>query len=293
MRKVWMAPVCLAGLALLGGCGESMRAQTARAIDSVQSIDQENMAEMMLAVSDPNEAIQYFSQQSEQHPDRIIFRRGLARSLMRAGQAEQSIPVWQAVIAHPDATMDDRVDLAEAYIRNNDWTQAEATLNAIPPTHETYNRYRLEAMVADSRHQWERADSFYEIAVGLTPTPASTLNNWGFSKLTRGDARGAERLFLEALQHDRSLFTAKNNLVLARAARRVYELPLIEMTQTERAELLYTMALDPAGRHRHRARPSAGCRRHTSATFRGRRQRPRRARLTPCSPSPHRPPSGC
>ncbi|MCB1390936.1 MAG: hypothetical protein H6898_17135 [Rhodobacter sp.] len=243
MRKVWMAPVCLAGLALLGGCGESMRAQTARAIDSVQSIDQENMAEMMLAVSDPNEAIQYFSQQSEQHPDRIIFRRGLARSLMRAGQAEQSIPVWQAVIAHPDATMDDRVDLAEAYIRNNDWTQAEATLNAIPPTHETYNRYRLEAMVADSRHQWERADSFYEIAVGLTPTPASTLNNWGFSKLTRGDARGAERLFLEALQHDRSLFTAKNNLVLARAARRVYELPLIEMTQTERAELLYTMAL--------------------------------------------------
>lgn len=243
MRKVWMAPLCLAGLALLGGCGESMRAQTARAIDSVQSIDQENMAEMMLAVSDPAEAIQYFTAQSQAHPDRIIFRRGLARSLMRAGQAEQSIPVWQAVIAHPEATMDDRVDMAEAYIRANNWAQAEATLNAIPPTHETFNRYRLEAMVADSRQQWARADSFYEIAVGLTPTPASTLNNWGYSKLTRGDSRGAERLFLEALQHDRTLFTAKNNLVLARAARREYELPLIEMTQGERAELLYTMAL--------------------------------------------------
>ena len=243
MRKVWMAPLCLAGVALLGGCGESMRAQTARAIDSVQSLDQENMAEMMLAVSDPAEAIQYFTAQSQQHPDRIIFRRGLARSLMRAGQADESIPVWQEVLAHEEATLDDRVDLAEAYIRINDWPQAEATLNAIPPTHETFARYRLEAMVADSRQQWERADSFYEIAAGLTPTPATTLNNWGYSKLTRGDARGAERLFLEALQHDRTLFTAKNNLVLARASRRVYELPLIEMTQIERAELLHTMAL--------------------------------------------------
>ncbi|PWE27074.1 tetratricopeptide repeat protein [Pararhodobacter marinus] len=243
MRKVWMAPMCLAGLALLAGCGESMRAQTARAIDSVQSIDQENMAEMMLAVSDPREAVQYFTAQSQQYPDRVIFRRGLARSMMRAGDAEASIPIWQEVLAHPEATLDDRVDLAEAYIRSNNWPQAEATLNSIPPTHETYSRYRLEAMVADSREQWDRADSFYEIAVGLTPTPASTLNNWGYSKLTRGDARGAERLFLEALQHDSTLFHAKNNLVLARAAQRNYELPLMPMTQIERAELLHTMAL--------------------------------------------------
>ena len=50
-------------------------------------------------------------------------------------------------------------------------------------------------------------------------------------------------MFVEALHHDPSLFTAKNNLVLARAAQRRYELPLIEMTQTERAELLHTMAL--------------------------------------------------
>jgi Flp pilus assembly protein TadD len=98
-------------------------------------------------------------------------------------------------------------------------------------------------MVADARQRWDRADSFYEIAVGLTAEPASVLNNWGYSKLTRGDHRGAERLFLEALQHAPDLFTAKNNLVLARAAQRRYELPLIEMTQTERAELLHTMAL--------------------------------------------------
>lgn len=243
MRKRWMAPACLLGVALLSGCDQGMHAQTARAIDSVASIDQQNMAEMMLAVADPAEAVQYFTQASQAHPDDVLFRRGLARSLMRAGRAEESIPVWRAVLADPEATNDDRVELAEAFIRTNDWAQAEATLNAIPPTHETYNRYRLEAMVADSRHQWARADSFYEIAAGLTPEPAGVLNNWGYSKLTRGDARGAERLFIDALRHDPGLFTAKNNLVLARAAQRRYELPLIEMTQIERAELLHTMAL--------------------------------------------------
>jgi len=30
------------------------------------------MAEMMLAVSDPREAVSYFTTQSAQHPDRII-----------------------------------------------------------------------------------------------------------------------------------------------------------------------------------------------------------------------------
>ncbi len=55
---------------------------------------------------------------------------------------------------------------------------------------------------------------------GLTTTPAGVLNNWGYSKLTRGDAEAAERLFTEAITYDRDLFTAKNNLVLARAARR-------------------------------------------------------------------------
>ena len=90
---------------------------------------------------------------------------------------------------------------------------------------------------------WKKADSFYEIAAGLTTKPAGVLNNWGFSKLTRGENSGAEKLFNEALTYDSTLFTAKNNLVLARAAQRKYDLPVIEMSQTQRAELLYTMAL--------------------------------------------------
>jgi Tfp pilus assembly protein PilF len=98
-------------------------------------------------------------------------------------------------------------------------------------------------MVADSNKNWKKADSFYEIAAGLTTKPAGVYNNWGFSKLTRGDLKGAEQLFLDALTYDPNLFTAKNNLVLARGAQRKYDLPVIQTTQVERAQLLHTMGL--------------------------------------------------
>lgn len=243
MRSIHGVAVCLLALSILAGCEQSRHAQTARAIDSVAAIDQDNMAEMMLAVSDPREAVTWFRQAAAADPDRLTLQRGLARSLARSGQAEEAIPVWERVIAHEGATMDDRVQLADAHIRASNWTEARSVLDAIPPTHETYERYRLEAMLADSRQQWDRADHFYEVAAGLTPRPAGVLNNWGYSRLTRGDARGAERLFADALRHEPSLYTAKNNLVLARAAQRRYELPIMEITQIERAQLLHTMAL--------------------------------------------------
>lgn len=243
MRKVPMALTCLAVAGFLAGCEQGRHAQTGRAIDGVAAIDQQNMAELMLATADPREAVAWFAQAAETSPDRILFQRGLARSLARAGRAEEALPVWERVIAHADSTLEDRVELADSHIRAGNWDQAQAVLNAIPPTHETFQRYRLEAMIADTRRQWDRADHFYEVAVGLTPRPAGVLNNWGFSRLTRGDHRGAERLFLDALRHDPSLFTAKNNLALARAGQRRYELPLIDMTQIERAQLLHTMAL--------------------------------------------------
>jgi Flp pilus assembly protein TadD len=238
-------PVLVAGflsMGLLAGCS-GQDAQTSRAIESMARVDQENMSELMLTAADPREAVAYFTTASEAEPDRLLFQRGLARSLARAGNPERAVPVWQRIITHPDASHDDRVELAEAHIRLSEWDAAEAVLNQIPPTHETFQRYRLEAMVADARRQWTRADSFYEIAAGLTPRPAGVLNNWGYSKLSRGAPRDAERLFAEALQHDSTLFTAKNNLVLARAAQRRYELPVMPVTQTERAELLHTMAL--------------------------------------------------
>ncbi len=243
MRHTGLVMLCLGGAVFLSGCQPTSDAQVERALKDVNLIDESNLNDVMLTVADPNEAVTYFTDAIKINPERIDLKRGLAKSLTRAQKASEASVVWRQVVAHPEATSEDRVMLADALIRSNQWAEAKAELNLIPPTHESFDRYRIEAMVADSDKNWAKADSFYEIAVGLTTRPGNTLNNWGFSKLTRGDHEGAERLFTEALIHDPTMFTAKNNLVIARAAQRKYDLPVVQMTQTERAELLYSMAL--------------------------------------------------
>ncbi|MGL6211756.1 MAG: tetratricopeptide repeat protein [Paracoccaceae bacterium] len=243
MRHPMFVALCLTGTVALAACQKQSDAEVQRAIASVNVIDESNLNDIMLTVGDPDEAVAYFKKSSDEQPDRVDLKRGLAKSLIRANRPTEAIAVWTAIIATAEGTNDDRVDLADSLIRTNDWTRAEAELNKVPPTHETFQRYRLEAMVADSKKDWKKADSFYEIAAGLTTKPAGVLNNWGFSKLTRGDAPGAEKLFVEAITYDGTMFTAKNNLVLARSTQRKYDLPVVPMSQTERAELLYTAGL--------------------------------------------------
>jgi Flp pilus assembly protein TadD len=243
MRRPALVWVCLFGMAALSACQNSDQAEVDRALRDVNAIDESNLGDLMLTAADPAEAVTYFRRTASQNPDRIDAQRGLALSLTRARRPTEAVVAWARVTAMPQATHEDRVGHADALIRAGDWTRAKEVLDTIPPTYETFDRYRLEAMVADSRRDWTRADSFYEIAVGLTTEPSSVLNNWGFSKLTRGDFRDAERLFTEALTYNPGLYTAKNNLVMARGAQRNYTLPLVQMTQTERAQLLHTAAL--------------------------------------------------
>lgn len=243
MRQPIFVALCLSGTVALSACQKSPDAEVQRALKDVNVIDESNLSDIMLTVGDPNEAVSYFQRTADQNPDRIDLKRGLGKSLVRAGRPVEAAAVWRTVTAHPQATNDDRVALADALIRSNEWSAAEAELNKVPPTHETFERYRLEAMVADSKKNWKKADSFYEIAAGLTTKPSGVLNNWGFSKLTRGDAAGAEKLFVQALTYDPTMFTTKNNLVLARGSQRKYELPVVKMSQAEKAELLYTLAL--------------------------------------------------
>lgn len=243
MRRTLFAVLCIAGVAGLTACERNNDKDVAEALKSVNVIDETNLNDVMLTVGDPNEAVAYFRRASGENTDRIDLKRGLAKSLVRAKKPTEAVSVWAEVVQMPGATNEDRVDYADALIRASDWKTAELQLDTIPPTYETYRRYRLEAMVADANKEWKKADHFYEVALGLTTTPSGVLNNWGYSKLTRGDYREAERLFAEAITYDRNLFTAKNNLVLARGAQRNYDLPIVPMDQTERAQLLHTMAL--------------------------------------------------
>lgn len=236
-------PFILGLCGALAACDNAGGADVDRTLGDLNVIDETNLNEIMLTVADPEEAVAYFRGASANEPDRIDLQRGLGTSLVRAGRATEGTVIWERVATHPQATNQDQIEFADSLIRVSEWDRAEAVLDAIPPTFETHDRYRLEAMIADSNEEWERADSFYETAVGLTTTPAGVLNNWGFSRLTRGDFSGAQRLFTEAITYNPELFTAKNNLVLARAAQGIYDLPLVPMTQVERAELLHTAAL--------------------------------------------------
>jgi Flp pilus assembly protein TadD len=244
MRHPIVLAACLAGVTAVAGCGEKdANATVERAFKDVNVVDESNLSDVMLTVADPNEAVNYFARSIKEDPTRIDHQRGLASSLIRAKRITEGVIAWEKVTKMEGATSEDGVNLADALIRAGNWTKAEKVLDDVPPTHETFKRYRLEALVADSQKEWKKADSFYEIAVGLTTTPASVMNNWGYSKLTRGEYAKAERLFSDAIRQDDTLFTAKNNLVIARAAQRDYTLPVIPMDQTERAQLLHTMAL--------------------------------------------------
>jgi len=243
MRHPILFSLCATGAVLASGCEKDSGDDVDRAFQGVNVVDETNLNDVMLTAADPNEAVTYFQRTTQEQPDRIDLRRGLAKSLIRAKRHTEAITAWKKVTKHEKATDEDRVNLADALIRNNDWDEAEKVLDAIPPTFETFKRYRLEAMVADSNKDWESADSFYETAAGLTTRPAGVLNNWGYSKLSRGEFAEAERLFSDAIRLDGTLFTAKNNLVLARGAQRNYTLPVMPVTQTERAQLLYTLGL--------------------------------------------------
>jgi Flp pilus assembly protein TadD len=242
MRHPIFLTLCAAAIGL-SACEQSGDAEVERALQDLNVVDESNLNDVMLTVGDPDEAVRYFAGANASDPGRIDLQRGLAKSLVRASRNSEAITAWQTVVAHEESMSTDSVDLADAFVRANQWDDAAATLNTVPPTYETFKRYRLEAMVADSRQQWDKADSFYETAVGLTTRPASVYNNWGYSKLTRGDYAEAERKFSDALRFNSGLFTAKNNLVLARGAQRNYTLPVVPMTQTERAQLMHTMAL--------------------------------------------------
>ncbi|SFI88405.1 tetratricopeptide repeat protein [Jannaschia pohangensis] len=241
MRHPVFIALLLGGAFVLSACNS--QTDVSRAVSSAANAEADSIREIMLNVAEPREAVAYFQRQVEIEPDEVRHQRDLAASLIRGGRNAEGVLAWQKIVDRDDSTNEDRVQLAGAMIRSSDWAAAKIVLDSIPPTHETYERYRLEAVVADSNRQWDRADSFYQTAVDLTTRPAGVLNNWGYSKLTRGDTPGAEKLFIEAITYDQNLFTAKNNLVLARAARRTYTLPSVPMTQVERAQLLHTAGL--------------------------------------------------
>ena len=206
-------------------------------------IDEANLTQLMLTSADPDHAVRYFEQAVAREPERADFRRGLAASYARAQRYPEAARIYQELMALRQDQPADRLEYAYVAVHLDRWTDAEALANALPGTMETPRRFLLDAILADHRKDWEAADRAYARAEQLSTNPAKVLNNWGMSQVARSGFADAERLFERAISYDSRLFEAKNNLVLARGRQRNYRLPVVPMTDTERATLLYNLGL--------------------------------------------------
>lgn len=240
-----MRPIiaCLLVLALAGCDQLAQQTATGEPESPVNVIDASNLNELMLTVADPQQAVTYFRNALASEPDRLEFRRGYARALQRADEHAEAALVYRKLIDDGLANTEDRIGYAEALARNNAWDEVEAQLALLPDNPASYRLNMLRAMAADQKADWAGADRYYEAARRLTPRPARALNNWGVSKMSRGDLKGAETAFHEAVTYDTKLFSAKNNLVIARGLQGKFTLPVIPMTEEEKAQLLHNLAL--------------------------------------------------
>lgn len=227
---------------VLSGCAEMTDAEKNADLGPINAIDSTGLNDIMLNLADPAEAVKFFRESLAAEPDRIDLKKNLATALVNNNQYAEAALVYEQLIDEGNADNDDRLAYADALIRNGAWEEAEKQLNAIPPTVETFDRYFLEALMADHNKDWAKADNFYDIARGLTTRPAQVLNNWGISKADRGQFDDAEKLFKQAISADPKMFTAKNNLVITLGKQRIYSLPIIPMTDKERAILMYNLA---------------------------------------------------
>ena len=91
--------------------------------------------------------------------------------------------------------------------------------------------------------QWDTADIAYERAARSSTRPARILNNWGVSKMARGDLFATEKTFERALSFESNLFSAKNNLVIARGLQGKFTLPIVPLDDEERAILLNNLGI--------------------------------------------------
>jgi len=234
------AVALLAALAL-GACAPSIAERPDPLGQNV--IDDAGLSNLLLSAGDPDQAVRYFEGASAEEPERADLRRGLALSYLRAGRYPEAARVYGQLDALGQAGPADLLEYAFVSIRLERWADAAALDARLPAGFDTARRHQLTAMIADHEQNWEAADAAYARAEMLDNNPAKILNNWGVSKMARGEYDASEQLFRRAIAFDSRLFAAKNNLAIALARQGTFQPPLVPMTDRERATILNNMGV--------------------------------------------------
>jgi len=82
----------------------------------------------------------------------------------------------------------------------------------------SWRAWNALGVAADGRSDWFAADAAYRRALELEPGAAEPLNNWGWSRLLRGDWSGALELLEKAMAVDSASTRITANVELARQA---------------------------------------------------------------------------
>jgi Flp pilus assembly protein TadD len=226
---------------LLGGCEGGIAEKESPLAGNI--IDDAELADLLLTAGDPEESVAYFENALAEAPGRADFRRGLALSLVRAKRYPEAARVFGEMVARGEAQPADRLEYAMVAARLERWDEVRSVVAGLPPGIDSARRYQVDAMLADHEANWAAADAAYAQAEALAANPAPVLNNWGVSQMSRGDYLAAADLFERALAYDSRLFSAKNNLAIARGLMGDYQLPAVPMTETERAYLLNNLGV--------------------------------------------------
>lgn len=232
---------------LLAGCANfaspTVDIEQERELAQDNPLTEQSLNEIMLTVAGAEEAVGFFRNQLAEDPDNPTLRRGYAESLYRNRQFAEASFVYRSLVEDDQALPGDRVNYALALTRLEQWDEAEAQLALLPPDMRSARRSLVTALVADHRQDWDAADAAYAEAQSLAPQPATILNNWGVSRMARGDFIAAQRSFEDALIFDPNLFSAKNNLAISYGLQRRYRLPVVTLSNEEKAVLLHNLGV--------------------------------------------------
>ena len=241
LRRPIILAAALVTAGLLAGCEREALADKDPLAKSI--IEEGKLTDLLLTAGSPEEAINFFERALKEEPERADYRRGLAISLARAKRYPESVRVYQELIALNQAEPADRLEYAVVSARLEKWDEVRSVLGALPEGFNTSRRHMVDAMLADHEQNWSEADAAYGRAERLANNPAGILNNWGVSKMSRGEFKAAEGMFEKSLSFNSRLFNAKNNLAISRGLQGNYQLPVIPMTETEKAIILNNLGI--------------------------------------------------
>jgi Tfp pilus assembly protein PilF len=238
----WALPAATMILAL-AACETAPQVDADEGFDEIDLIEEANLTDLMLSLSDPADAVSYFEAALTREPQRVDYKRGYAQALARAARYTEAARIYEDLNATGQAQTDDRLVYTEVLIRENRFEEAAIQLELLPTLTDEYRYNLLNALVADHYSRWADSDRYYDQAQSLTTRPGPVLNNWGVSHLSRGDNSGAMDLFERSVALDPGQFGPKNNLTITRGLEGIYTLPVVPMTEEERAQLYHNLAL--------------------------------------------------